>query len=292
MPTTEQIEAECMKDYRIYEDKYLLATYIRIFVDDNTEDFYSPKPVRVRVVSNQRESDIINWIDDWCDSYWDVELAEPNPELEKASSLYVDGISRNINGEVERPTGWRPDPNQGRLTGKQALDMPAVLTTRDREAADAAGQTVLHSDKHTDEVDIRCPHCGELVSLTIKKTHETQNTSYDVQGYIGPEGGSLHIMVDKCHIAVLDSSLFGEGLYLNRVNVPEKHRGRGIGSALMEKFKESSRHAGHKYVIVEPGGYDPNDQQRRIKWYEKHGFVKQEEGFYLLDLKNTLDIHS
>lgn len=108
---------------------------------------------------------------------------------------------------------------------------------------------------------------------------------HDVKGSIGAEGGSLHVLLEKRRIAVLDSCAFRGGLYLNRVNVPEDSRGQGIGSALLDKFIKSSRQAGHRFVIVEPGGYNPHDQGRRVRFYEKHGFVRQEEGFYLLDLE-------
>jgi len=110
-------------------------------------------------------------------------------------------------------------------------------------------------------------------------------SKHDVKGSIGPEGGSLHVLLDKQRIAVLDSSTFRGGLYLNRVNVPEGHRGQGIGSALLDELTKSSRLAGYRFVIVEPGGYNPQDQGRRVRFYEKHGFVRQEEGFYLLDLE-------
>ena len=108
--------------------------------------------------------------------------------------------------------------------------------------------------------------------------------SYDVQGHIGAMGGTLHVSLSPVRIAILDSTAYAGGLYLNRVNVPKDYRGRGIGSALLEAFKESSRRAGHRHVVVEPGGYADADQERRVRWYEKHGFVRQKEGFYLLDL--------
>ena len=109
--------------------------------------------------------------------------------------------------------------------------------------------------------------------------------SYDVQGHIGATGGSLYVSLSPIRIAILDSTAYAGGLYLNRVNVPKEFQGRGIGTALMEAFKKSSRRAGHRHVIVEPGGYNPADQERRVKWYERHGFIKQKEGFYLLVLE-------
>lgn len=185
MPTEKEVEEKCMEDYKEHEDKFLLATFIRCFIDDNTQDFYSSEPIRVRVIKHQKQSDLINWIDNWCDPYWDVELAkdyfDEHPQLHMASSLYVDGISRNADGRVEAPKGWVLDPDQAPLTGKQAHHMPAVLTTRDREAAEAAINAVRYpkqpqtQPEHiTDEdvVDLACPYCGELFRITIEKVHK------------------------------------------------------------------------------------------------------------------------
>lgn len=107
---------------------------------------------------------------------------------------------------------------------------------------------------------------------------------HDVQGYIVSDGAFFYVLLSPVKIAVLNASPLQDGLYLNRVNVPRKHRGRGIGSALMQAFLESARKTKILRIIVEPGGYDAADQERRVRWYEKHGFVKHEEGYYVLDL--------
>lgn len=112
--------------------------------------------------------------------------------------------------------------------------------------------------------------------------------SYDIMGRIDAMGGSLYVQLAPTKIAVLDTTAMRLGeidaLYLNRVNVPNDYQNRGVGSALIEELKASARHSGHKFVIVEPGGYDPDRQEDRIRWYERHGFIKQDEGYYLLAL--------
>lgn len=97
-------------------------------------------------------------------------------------------------------------------------------------------------------------------------------------------GARFFVLLSPISIAILNASPFKDGLYLNRVNVPKHYLGRGIGSALMQAFLEAARTTNFKYVIVEPGGYEAADQDRRVRWYEKHGFIKQEKGYYRLDL--------
>ena len=106
---------------------------------------------------------------------------------------------------------------------------------------------------------------------------------YKVEGDIDATGGSLYVVLSRTRIAVLDSTSLSKGLYLNRVNVPQEFQGRGIGSALMQRFKQLARQAGHEFIIVEPGGYDPDRQDDRIRWYKRHGFIKNGD-HYRLDL--------
>jgi predicted N-acetyltransferase YhbS len=105
-----------------------------------------------------------------------------------------------------------------------------------------------------------------------------------VEGRIGPEGGSLYIILPKSQIAILDATAMGNHLYLNRVNVPAPHQGIGLGSRLVATLIEQAKLAGHERIIVEPGGYDPSRHDDQIRFYERHGFTKQPEGHYALEL--------
>lgn len=59
--------------------------------------------------------------------------------------------------------------------------------------------------------------------------------------------------------------------YLNRVFVPYKYRGQGIGTILVRKLLEETTRQGCKKLILTPGGYDiPYEQQR--DFYLKCGF--------------------
>lgn len=105
--------------------------------------------------------------------------------------------------------------------------------------------------------------------------------AYDVRGTIDSDGATFFVKLSHIRIAMLNASPFRDNdLYINRVNVPKEHRGRGIGSALMQAFLESARQVGVKRIFVEPGGYQLKDQPRRVRWYEEHGFIRQDSGFY------------
>lgn len=113
----ESIDQQCMDDYREHEGKVLLVNFVQGMVDHNSADFTLEKPVRMFVIEHQRESDIINWHDGWCDPSWDVELLESHEELEQASSLWIDGTSRNING-MTGSGDWKLDPDQSKPAPK------------------------------------------------------------------------------------------------------------------------------------------------------------------------------
>ena len=107
---------------------------------------------------------------------------------------------------------------------------------------------------------------------------------HDIRGTISSYGATFFALLSPVKIAMLNASPYRDGLYLNRVNVPKGFRGQGVGSALMQEFLKAARTTNIKRIIVEPGGYQASDQKRRIRWYKKHGFVKYEEGYYMLDL--------
>jgi len=153
------VERQCMADYEKHAGKFLLAHMVKGHIADNNEDFLFDLPVRVRVIEDQRESDIIEWTESedsaFCRPYWDVELAEDPFDTETcladdADRLWVDGIHRSVTGHVHECAEWALDPNQAPITEDAARDMPAVLTT--------------------------CPHCGQQLLLAIKKA-TTSSTS-------------------------------------------------------------------------------------------------------------------
>jgi len=185
------VERCCWSNYEAHAGKFLLVKLLHGFLADCNQDFGPSRPVRVRVIENQRESDVLEWHEaanihdvDCCNPYWDVELAEPPFDNEtayadEADRLWVMAPHMTIMGDHGGPMDWEVDPDQAPLTGKQAHYMPAVLTTRDREAAEAAINAVRYpkqkkQPEHTDadDVDIACPHCGQSFRITIEKVEK------------------------------------------------------------------------------------------------------------------------
>lgn len=102
---------------------------------------------------------------------------------------------------------------------------------------------------------------------------------YEVQGSIRESGGTLFIIVGM-QMAVLDAASYLEEsgtVMITRMNTPEKLRGRGIGKQLLAEFFKQAAAKGFTRAIVAPGGYDPERQGDRIRFYERNGFVQQED---------------
>lgn len=142
----ESIEKKCMDDYREHEGKILLANCIHGYVDEDSHEFHLEKPVRVQVIEHQRENTILNWTaSEWCDPNWDVELLEPHEKLDMASSLWVDGISRNTNGRhYELSSCWRVDPDQSKPAAKNQQKEPEdIMSEKTEEKMGFAGDFML-----------------------------------------------------------------------------------------------------------------------------------------------------
>jgi hypothetical protein len=145
------IEAQCLADFEMHKHKILLAKFVIGYRNDTSVEIYCTPPARVRL-TDTLEQDIAHWNDEWCDPYWDVELIEPHPALEGVGSLWVDGISRSLTGEVGIPNpGWAVDENQ---EPAYQLDEPAPEQT-DTPAYEA-------------ESTIRCPFCNCEIHIDVR----------------------------------------------------------------------------------------------------------------------------
>lgn len=81
--------------------------------------------------------------------------------------------------------------------------------------------------------------------------------------------------------AVLDASMIGTEWWINRVNVPEKYRRKGVARHMMNKAISKINSIGATGIIVQPGGYDmDNDKQR--EFYRECGFVDTHDGMKYL----------
>lgn len=75
-------------------------------------------------------------------------------------------------------------------------------------------------------------------------------------------------------LAIVDlSDYYGEGLIVNRINVPAAHRGKGIASNLLrEVVKEADKTGTTLFLEIYPSGGLNFNQLRN--WYLRHGFEK------------------
>ncbi len=78
--------------------------------------------------------------------------------------------------------------------------------------------------------------------------------------------------LSNTHGAIADlTDYYNEGMLITRINVPQKHRGKGHGSKLLKKILIDA----DKYGVVlwleilESGGLS---KLQLIKWYERYGF--------------------
>lgn len=81
-------------------------------------------------------------------------------------------------------------------------------------------------------------------------------------------------------------------IFIDYLLVTSSHRGRGIGSQLLERFKQKGKIL---IVEVEPNDQDDGDKGKRIAFYEKNGFLKAENITYTRSEEDgtlyTLDIY-
>lgn len=78
------------------------------------------------------------------------------------------------------------------------------------------------------------------------------------------------------------SWMWGDEWYLNRVFIPEKYRGQGIGTILVAKLLEETTRQGCKKLVLTPGGYDtPYEVQR--DFYLKCGFRLVDEVLRIME---------
>lgn len=82
-----------------------------------------------------------------------------------------------------------------------------------------------------------------------------------------------HCFVDHETCAIADISPFRDGFMLNRINVPERHRGNGYGSRLLKRVLAEADTVGAK-LYLEPLPSGPLGLLALVDWYERHGFVR------------------
>jgi len=96
--------------------------------------------------------------------------------------------------------------------------------------------------------------------------------------------------IGETSLAFLDITDMGEAWIINRVNVPKKHRGKGIGRALMQKCLADADAEGVTLQLdINPYGEMSYTELRA--WYERLGFIqKYKNGPFIRKPKPT-DTH-
>jgi len=86
-------------------------------------------------------------------------------------------------------------------------------------------------------------------------------------------------MPDGHSIAILDlSKVRGRVYEINRINVPERHRGRRYGAALLREVCTEADRCGVllRLVAMASGGMSAAELEA---WYTRHGFVQRSNGY-------------
>lgn len=111
---------------------------------------------------------------------------------------------------------------------------------------------------------------------TPKRPSPKPTEPADFQVSVTPEHVSVFLIEKVLMTAVAQASLLPNGTwYFNRMLVKnEEDRGRGLGSQLLERFKEELKKAGCRRLVVEPGGYGV-DPVRQRRFYSERGFVEK-----------------
>ncbi len=119
-------------------------------------------------------------------------------------------------------------------------------------------------------------YCAELSRINEL---QLDTRKYPDKRYFGEFLGSLFLVAEEKREII--GYVLGEkekaGLSsLNLMAVDKKHRGKGIGKLLLDKFCENSKNMGLKGVYL----FAPKWNKETLKFYEKHGFTKMKYYVY------------
>lgn len=83
--------------------------------------------------------------------------------------------------------------------------------------------------------------------------------------------------VDVEHRAIADVCLVGTEWLITRINVPQKHRGKGLGTRLLQQILDDADAEGaHLALMISPS--DGLDYKQLHDWYARHGFKQRQPG--------------
>jgi hypothetical protein len=148
----DHIENLCIEDHENHLGKILKTSLVIGYIENDSVEIYCNPPARVRVLGMQQR-DMLNWTcNEWCDPNWDIDLVEPHQQLKNCSSIWVDGISRSIDGEVQHPSVWVIDENQ---------ELPPPQTPPKNPE-----ENIKLQPAYTHDTRVFCPHCCQEIIVT------------------------------------------------------------------------------------------------------------------------------
>ena len=108
--------------------------------------------------------------------------------------------------------------------------------------------------------------------MNIRDTIQISGASFQ------SESVCLSLIVDN-KLAIMDVvqdlTIKGGGWIITRINVPEIHRGKGYGSALLDRFLELADHF-QKTVSLGASSSNPKFTNGKLReWYKRHGFIRE-----------------
>jgi len=107
--TREQIEAQAWDDYSLLLGDTILVTQIDSYRDNDHVVIDLDPPVRCTVLPTP-EADVVRWLDEWLDPYWNVQPLEQRPELAGTRGWWVYGPSYNLTTGERTPGSWEERP--------------------------------------------------------------------------------------------------------------------------------------------------------------------------------------
>lgn len=102
----EELEQKALSDFQAHRGLIILAD--ELFASNNqgdSVDVFLDTPLRFRVDKGTPSEDILHWVDEYLDPYWDVTPLDANhAELRGLRSFWVFGPGYNLNtGECSQP---------------------------------------------------------------------------------------------------------------------------------------------------------------------------------------------
>ncbi len=88
-------------------------------------------------------------------------------------------------------------------------------------------------------------------------------------------------MLKECYIdpptrSIADLIHYRKRHLITRINVPKKHRGKGIASMLLKQIITDCPIG--ESLIIHPSPSDGLNYTELVAWYKRHGFVQQSDG--------------